>query len=63
MILESREMLREETSMLTIGILSLSRRLGSVALGFLISDSLWIPRRSGWPPEKGSWRQLVSHSK
>ena len=62
MMLESRQILRDEISVLTIGTLSLSRRLESVPLDFL-PDSLWIPRRSDCPPEKGSWRQLVSHSK
>ena len=37
--LESREMLREEVSVLTTGILLLSMRLGSVPLDFLL-DSL-----------------------
>ena len=37
--LESKEILREEVSVLTIGILLFSRRLGSVSLDFL-SDSL-----------------------
>ena len=37
--LESKVMLRQEISVLTIGILLLSRRLGSVPLDFLL-DSL-----------------------